>query len=118
MFVKNIRKDIINSYEKLIHDCEIQIEKGTDIQKNEFLIGEYKHVLNQVKNKAEKEYDELRKEIEKLYEFSSAVHEQLAPIHRQRNNRIITNSKDNIGYNKMKCNKEEFEWLNLDLSTQ
>lgn len=119
MFVKNIRKDIIDSYEKLIHDCEVQIEKGLDIQKNEFLIGEYKYVLNQVKEKTEKEYDNLTKQIEEIYEFSTAIYEFLAPIHPKRNNKVIANeSEDNIEYNRIKWNKEETKWLNLDLNMQ
>lgn len=108
MFVKNIRRDIIDSYEKLIHDCEVQIEKGVDIQKNEFLIGEYLYVLNEVKSKTKKEYDELTKQIKEIYELSLTVKEYLSPIHPTRN----------IKYNKTKSNKEEHEWLNLDLSMQ
>lgn len=106
--MKNIRRDIIDSYEKLIHDCEVQIKKGLDIQKNEFLIGEYLNVLKQVENKTEEEYEELTEQIEKIYKFSTVVHEYLSPIHPKRN----------IKYNRNESTEEDIQWLNLDLSMQ
>lgn len=60
----NIKEEIIASYEKLIKDCETQIEMSIEVDKNSSLINEYNNVLNEVKLKSEDAYDGVLKEME------------------------------------------------------
>lgn len=62
----NIKHEIITSYNKLINDCELAIEKGIDIEKNRLLLNEYNKILNQVKEKPANAYDEVIKEMKRV----------------------------------------------------
>ena len=71
----DIKGEIIESYQKLIHNCKVAIEKGEDVEKNLQLIDEYNKVLNYVKAKPNSSYDLIIKEMQRVkkeIEFSNS----------------------------------------------
>lgn len=62
----DIKEEIIESYQKLIHNCKVAIENGEDVEKNLQLIDEYNKVLNYVKAKPNSSYDSIIKEMKRI----------------------------------------------------
>lgn len=53
----DIKEEIIESYEKLIRDCERAIDNNIEVESNLIILEEYYKVLNKVKNKSKYSYD-------------------------------------------------------------
>lgn len=62
----DIREEIINSYKKLISDCEKAIEDKINVENNLIIIDEYKNILKQVELKQASYYHRVLKEMEKV----------------------------------------------------
>lgn len=69
----DIKKEIIESYQKLIHNCKVAIENGEDVEKNLQLIDEYNEVLNYVKAKPNNSYDSIIKEMQRVATFKNEI---------------------------------------------
>lgn len=69
----DIKGEIIESYQKLIHNCKVAIENGEDVEKNLQLIDEYNKVLNYVKAKPNNSYDSIIKEMQRVATFKSEI---------------------------------------------
>lgn len=63
---KDMKKEIIISYENLIENCEKAIEKGVDIDKNKMLLSTYSDNLIKVKRKPKNAYDDVLREMKKM----------------------------------------------------
>lgn len=68
--MKDLKSEIVMSYEKLIEDCKLSIAKEIEVEKNKMLLEEYDRILNEVKKKPEKSYERVAKEIEKASKSS------------------------------------------------
>lgn len=63
----NVKKEIVNSYEKLISDCEKAIENEVEVENNLKLMNEYKRVLNKVKLRPASAYSQISKKTEEAF---------------------------------------------------
>lgn len=76
----NIKEEIIDSYERLISNCEGLIESNIDVEINTELIEEYNKVLSEVKDRSEKSYDDVLKEIEKATEQKRIIYNPVTTV--------------------------------------
>lgn len=74
---KDMKKEIIISYENLIENCEKAIEKGVDIDKNKMLLSTYSDNLIKVKRKPKNAYDDVLKEMDRIRDEMPKIFFQL-----------------------------------------
>lgn len=74
---KDMKKEIIISYENLIENCEKAIEKGVDIDKNKMLLSTYSDNLIKVKRKPKNAYDDVLKEMNRIRDEMPKIFFQL-----------------------------------------
>lgn len=74
---KDMKKEIIISYENLIENCEKAIEKGVDIDKNKMLLSTYSDNLIKVKRKPKNAYDDVLKEMRRMRDEMPKIFFQL-----------------------------------------
>lgn len=74
---KDMKKEIIISYEKLIENCEKAIENGVDIDKNKMLLSIYSENLITVKRKPKNAYDDVLKEMKRMRDKMPKIFFQL-----------------------------------------
>lgn len=76
----NMRKEILESYNILINDCQNNINNNVNAKENKVLIQEYYDVMYNVMNKTDEEYMTLENKIKDLYDYSNFVYEVISTI--------------------------------------